>query len=61
MTKEKVDDKLNDILDISTDIKKKTELVKIPARSENIETDYRYARENLYNLVERSRCNRWNP
>jgi len=53
MTKEKVDDKLNDILDISTDIKKKTELVKIPARSENIETDYRYARENLYNLVER--------
>jgi len=53
MTKEKVDDKLNDILDISTDIKKKTELVKIPSRSENIETDYRYARENLYNLVER--------
>lgn len=48
-----IDAKLDDILDISTKIKKETEVVKLPARSENVETDYRYARENLYNLVER--------
>lgn len=48
-----IDAKLDDILDISTEIKKETEVVKLPARSENVETDYRYARENLYNLVER--------
>lgn len=48
-----IDAKLDDILDISTEIKKETEVVKLPARSDNIETDYRYARENLYNLVER--------
>lgn len=50
---DKVDQQLNDLLDISSDIKEKTDLVKLPARSENIETDYKYARENLYNLVER--------
>ena len=48
-----IDKQLDDILDISQDIKQKTEVVKIPERAENIETDYRYARENLYNLVER--------
>jgi len=50
---DKVEEQLNDLLDISSDIKEKTELVKLPARTENIETDYKYARENLYNLVER--------
>jgi hypothetical protein len=48
-----IDKQLDDILDISQDIKQKTEVVKLPERAENIETDYRYARENLYNLVER--------
>ena len=49
-----IDKQLDDILDISQDIKKKsTEEVKVPERTEHAETDYRYARENLYNLVER--------
>ena len=48
-----IDSKLDELLDINTDIKEKTEVVKLPARAENIETDYRYARENLYGLVER--------
>ena len=48
-----IDTKLDELLDIETDIKQKTEIVKLPERGENIETDYRYARENLYNLVER--------
>ena len=45
--------KLDAILDIESDIKEKTAVVKLPDRTENVETDYRYARENLYNLVER--------
>lgn len=52
MAKE-IDQQLDDILNIESDIKKKTEIVKVPERSKNIETDYRYARENLYGLVER--------
>ena len=52
MTKE-IDKTLDDILDIQSDIKTKTEVIKVPDRSQNIETDYKYARENLYNLVER--------
>ena len=48
-----IDTKLDELLDIETDIKQKTQVVKLPERGENIETDYRYARENLYNLVER--------
>ena len=52
MAKE-IDQQLDDILNIESDIKKKTEIVKLPERIENIETDYRYARENLYGLVER--------
>ena len=47
------DSKLDAILDIESDIKEKTAVVKLPDRTENVETDYRYARENLYNLVER--------
>ena len=49
----KTDEKLNEVLNIDTEIKKETKLVKVPERAKNIETDYRYARENLYNLVER--------
>ena len=52
MAKE-IDKQLDDILNIESDIKEKTKIVKLPERSENIETDYRYARENLYGLVER--------
>ena len=52
MTKD-IDSKLNKILDISTDIKKETEVIQLPANVENMETDYRYTRENLYSLVER--------
>ena len=52
MTKE-IDQKLDNLLDINTDIKQETRLVKVPDRDKNIETDYRYARENLYDLVER--------
>ena len=48
-----IDQKLDAILDIESDIKEKTAVVKLPDRKENVETDYRYARENLYNLVER--------
>ena len=48
-----IDSKLDAILDIESDIKEKTSVVKLPDRKENVETDYRYARENLYNLVER--------
>ena len=47
-----IDTKLDAILDIESDIKEKTSIVKLPDRHENVETDYRYARENLYNLVE---------
>ena len=52
MAKE-IDQQLDDILNIESDIKEKTQVVKLPERSQNIETDYRYARENLYGLVER--------
>jgi len=48
-----VDTKLDAILDIESDIKQETAVVKLPDRKENVETDYKYARENLYNLVER--------
>ena len=48
-----IDSKLDAILDIESDIKEKTAVVKLSDRKENVETDYRYARENLYNLVER--------
>tara|TARA_B100000929_G_C15381081_1_gene377858 strand:+ start:308 stop:721 length:414 start_codon:yes stop_codon:yes gene_type:complete len=52
MAKE-IDEKLDNLLDISSNIKQETKLVKVPDREKNIETDYRYARENLYDLVER--------
>ena len=52
MAKE-IDEKLDNLLDIGSDIKQETKLVKLPTREKNIETDYKYARENLYDLVER--------
>ena len=52
MAKE-IDQKLDNLLDINSDIKQETRLVKLPDRDKNIESDYRYARETLYNLVER--------
>ena len=50
-----IDSKLDDILDISSEIKTQTTEVvkKVPEKSQNIENDYKYTRENLYNLVER--------
>jgi predicted transcriptional regulator len=51
-----VDDKLNQVLDINTDMKKdlkKVPTVRTDLSKESLETDYRYARENLYDLVER--------
>ena len=52
MAKE-IDKTLDNLLDINSDIKQETKLVKVPARTENIETDYKYAREHLYDLVVR--------
>ena len=52
MTKD-IDSKLDDILDISTNITKETKVVKLPARSESMDNDYKYGRETLYGLVER--------
>jgi len=53
-----IDSKLDEVLDITSDIQVQTgEIVKsVPTdskRSKNIETDYKYTRENLYGLVER--------
>ena len=50
-----VDKKLNDLLDINTSLKKETKAVPMikPERAQNIETDYKYAREPLYDLIER--------
>ena len=51
--KKDIDTKLDEALEISTDIQKETKIVTIPKRAENIDTDYKYGRETLYNLVER--------
>lgn len=48
-----IDSKLDDILDIGTNIQKETKVVKLPARAESVDNDYKYGRETLYNLVER--------
>ena len=48
-----IDSKLDDILDIGTSIQKETKVVKLPARAESVDNDYKYGRETLYNLVER--------
>ena len=56
-----IDSRLNDTLDITSDIKVQTgeivrEVKKLPTstdQSESIVNDYKYTRENLYGLVER--------
>lgn len=49
-----IDSKLNDVLDISSEIKKETtQVIKKPPQSDNVQTDYKYTRENLYGLIER--------
>ena len=49
-----IDSKLNDVLDISSEIKEKTtQVIKSPPKADNVQTDYKYTRENLYGLVER--------
>ena len=58
MAKDTIDKQLDDILDINTEIKQEVEIIpkKLPAvhdRGESIVNDYKYARENLYGLVER--------
>jgi len=58
MTKDTIDKQLDDVLDINTEIKHEVEILpkKLPAvkdRGESIVNDYKYARENLYGLVER--------
>ena len=47
-----IDSKLDDILDIGTNIQKETKVVKLPARAEAVDKDYKYGRQTLYNLVE---------
>ena len=48
-----IDETLDGLLNIESEIKQETKVVKLPSRHENMETDYKYARENLYGLVER--------
>tara|TARA_B100000497_G_C7459212_1_gene283966 strand:- start:87 stop:479 length:393 start_codon:yes stop_codon:yes gene_type:complete len=49
----KIEEQLDDVLNISKDIKKETQVVKVPQRVESMENDYKYGRETLYGLVER--------
>lgn len=50
------DDKLNEVLEIAELPKKEkniTPKVPRPKENEDVDSDYKYSRENLYNLVER--------
>ena len=49
----KIEDQLDDVLNISKEIKQETQVVKVPQRVESMENDYKYGRETLYGLVER--------
>ncbi len=51
----KVEDKLNEILDITpkVEVEEKKPAIPRPKEQEDIMNDYKYSRENLYNLVER--------
>ena len=51
----KVEDKLNEILDITpkVEVEKVTPVIPRPREDQDITNDYKYSRENLYNLVER--------
>ena len=47
------DDKIAETLDL-TPVDNKTEVVKVePADDQKLENDFQYARENLYNIIER--------
>lgn len=47
------DDKIAETLDL-TPVDNKTEVVKVePAEDQKLENDFQYARENLYNIIER--------
>lgn len=49
-------EKLDDLLDISNDIRYSSnviEKVKVESNDLDIENDYKYARENIYNVIER--------
>jgi hypothetical protein len=50
------DDKLNEVLEIADlpeKVVKPTPKVPRPKENEDVDSDYKYSRENLYNLVER--------
>ena len=51
----KVEDKLNEILDISEKVEKgeSKPIIPRPKEDEDVAADYKYSSENLYNLVER--------
>jgi|TARA_B100000902_G_scaffold352945_1_gene364036 hypothetical protein len=51
----KVEDKLNEILDITpkVEVEKVSPVIPRPREDQDITNDYKYSRENLYNLVER--------
>ena len=51
----KVEDKLNEILDITpkVEVEKVNPVIPRPKEDQDITNDYKYSRENLYNLVER--------
>ncbi len=51
----KVEDKLNEILDITpkVEVEKVSPVIPRPWEDQDITNDYKYSRENLYNLVER--------
>ena len=51
MTKD-IDQKLDAILEISTDIKKEAEVVKLPAKVEKMETDYNYLVERGQDAID---------
>lgn len=47
------DDKIAETLDL-TPVDNKTEVIKVePAEDQKLENDFQYARENLYNIIER--------
>ena len=51
----KVEDKLNEILDITpkVEVEKVSPVIPRPREDQDITNDYKYSREDLYNLVER--------
>jgi len=58
MAKDTIDNQLDDILGIEKEIKQEVQVIpkklpKVNDRGESIVNDYKYARENLYGLVER--------